>query len=81
MNLGRYYIDDRDYPHGSTDPNRINRLRRFMNFAVKKSQCVEPKGALYIKCHSRLPSDAYQTQILRSCYNYLMIKTSLVLLG
>uniref|UniRef100_A0A8J9SKC2 RdRp n=1 Tax=viral metagenome TaxID=1070528 RepID=A0A8J9SKC2_9ZZZZ len=80
-NLGPYYTDDPLYPRPSTDPIRIERLWTFMNDAIKHGIFVAPDGSKYKRRHSGLPSGAYQTQILGSCANYLMITSALLAVG
>lgn len=79
--LGPYYEDDPDYPNPFTTPERIDNLWKFMYFYITKACYRAPDGSRYKRNHSGLPSGLYQTQLLGSCCNWLIIVSALLSLG
>lgn len=75
------YMPTKFYPDTTTDEHRLRSLFTWMANAVKSTPDVLPNGDIYQRQHAGIPSGFFQTQILDSMYNTVMILTVLGSLG
>jgi len=69
------------YPHGKTNPTRIERLWKWMCHSIKHTPILLPNGELFKWNHNGFGSGFQQTQILDSFANMIMKLTCLSSLG
>ncbi len=79
--FGFYYDDDPDWPNGTTDPERILNLWKYMSFCLKNQFFRAPDGSRYKRFHSGLPSGMLQTQLLGSFCNAIIVLSALAHIG
>nr|UUV42336.1 MAG: putative RNA dependent RNA polymerase [Enontekio alphapartitivirus 1] len=75
------YMPTFDYPESETNPERITNLWDWMRDAVKHTPDVLPNGDIYVRQHAGIASGYFQTQLLDSMYNNLMLLTVLSRMG
>nr|APG78246.1 RdRp [Hubei partiti-like virus 26] len=81
IDLEHGYVPTQDYPETWTEPERLNRLWRWMCDAIKHTPDILPNGDTYIRQHAGIASGYFQTQILDSICNYIMLTTCLSEMG
>jgi len=64
-----------------TDPKRLQNLWNWMCNAITKTPLLLPDGTLISFLHSGIFSGYLQTQLLDSCYNFVMVLTILSRMG
>nr|UTE99549.1 RNA-dependent RNA polymrase [Lichen partiti-like RNA virus sp.] len=69
------------YPDAHTDTWRIENLWNWMTDAIKHTPDKLPNGNLYQRQHAGIASGFLQTQFLDSCYNTIMVLTTLSRMG
>nr|UUV42337.1 MAG: putative RNA dependent RNA polymerase [Enontekio alphapartitivirus 2] len=77
----RYYVDDPRYPDSNANPDRTQRLWNFMYEGVTQCTYLMPDGSKWKYEHSGFGSGLYQTQLLGSCANFVMITSALLSIG
>jgi hypothetical protein len=77
MNLKSGYMPTVNYPGSITNEWRLKNLFDHMNQAVKHTPDLLPNGDLYVRQHCGIASGFFQTQILGSMYNSLLLFTIL----
>lgn len=75
------YMPTHDYPDTSTNPVRLHRLYDWMCNAIKHTPDVLPSGDTYQRQHAGIASGFFQTQLLDSMCNTIMLLTTLSKLG
>nr|WVD52803.1 RdRp [Wugcerasp virus 16]WVD52804.1 RdRp [Wugcerasp virus 17] len=75
------YIPTFDYPDTTTNPNRLKSLWRWTCNAVKHTPDILPDGRMFERQHAGIASGFFQTQLLDSMYNTVMLLTVLSKLG
>lgn len=71
------YVPTTFYPNANTDPERIERLWRWMCYSIKHTPICLPDGRLYSWSRNGIASGFQQTQLLDSFVNTVMILTLL----
>lgn len=75
------YMPTKDYPETSTDSYRLENLWKWMCNAIKHTPDLLPDGRMYERQHAGIASGFFQTQLIDSLYNALMIFVSLIKQG
>lgn len=75
------YIPTVDYPTSWTDPARLRRLFAWIRGAVKHTVDVLLNGETYRRRFAGIASGYFQTQLLDSMYNTVLLLTTLSALG
>lgn len=71
------YVPTNFYPNSKTDPERIERLWRWMTHSVKSTPIALPDGKVYTWTRNGIASGFQQTQLLGSFMNTIMLLTIL----
>jgi len=75
------YIPTKDYPQSWKDPTKLENLWNWMCNAIKHTPDLLPDGNLYERQHAGIASGFFQTQLMDSLYNTLMIYVCLIKQG
>lgn len=75
------YIPTHEYPESWTEPERLHRLFDWMRIAIKHTPDLLPNGDMYVRQHAGIASGFFQTQLLDSMYNTIILLTILSSLG
>lgn len=70
-------VATKDYPDTWTKPEKSMNLRNWMTNAIKHTPDVLPNGDMYQRQYAEIASAFFQTELLDSMYNYLMLLTVL----
>nr|APG78273.1 RdRp [Hubei partiti-like virus 28] len=81
INFEDGYVPTFDYPDSITNPERLRNLWRWMCDAIKHTPDILPDGNMYQRQHAGIASGFFQTQLLDSMYNTVILLTSLSALG
>jgi len=71
------YVPTTFYPNASTEPERIERLWKWMCHSIKHTPICLPDGRLYSWLHNGIASGFQETQLLDSFVDCIMILTLL----
>jgi len=77
LDLKNGYIPTINYPESETDEWRLMNLFRYMNYAVKFTPDALPNGHVFRRTMGGIASGFFQTQILGSIYNMIILLTTL----
>nr|UAW09571.1 MAG: RNA-dependent RNA polymerase [Aspergillus flavus partitivirus 2] len=75
------YMPTKDYPETWTHPQKLENLWNWMTNAIKHTPDLLPDGRMYERQHAGIASGFFQTQLLDSIYNAIMIFVSLIKMG
>lgn len=81
MTFENGYIPTHEYPESWTEPDRLESLWNWMCNAIKHTPDVLPNGDMYQRQHAGIASGFFQTQLLDSAYNCVILLTTLSKLG
>lgn len=73
LNFNDGYIPTINYPGSHTEPHRLENLFDYMNYAIKWTPDLLPDGKMFRRRFAGVASGYFQTQILGSMYNLLML--------
>ncbi|KAM0688536.1 hypothetical protein COBT_000202 [Conglomerata obtusa] len=79
--LDQYYTDPSNKSPLRANPSEIERLWRYMTHAATREKCVMPDGHVFERQHSGFGSGLYQTQLLGSHVNFIMINSVMFACG
>lgn len=81
INFDQGYIPTGEYPDTYTEPARLHRLWNWMCDAIKHTPDLLPTGEIFQRQHAGIASGFFQTQLLDSMYNCIMMLTILSKMG
>ncbi|KAM0673562.1 hypothetical protein GVAV_002939 [Gurleya vavrai] len=79
--LNKYYSDPANSFRTNAQSHEIERLWSYMTEAATKEKFVMPDGHVYERQHSGFGSGLYQTQLLGSHINFVMITAAMINAG
>ncbi|KAM0688535.1 hypothetical protein COBT_000201 [Conglomerata obtusa] len=79
--LGEYYTDPSNKSPLRANPSEIERLWRYMTHAATREKFIMPDGHVFERQHSGFGSGLYQTQLLGSHVNFIMINSVMFACG